>query len=100
MKKRILITGLLLATISACEKQPGSGQTEEPQLSDMLIFSGAKPEETSVKTYYDAASKSILWSPTGEKIRIVASDVSEFTQDGYPTMYLMGLESSEGVISE
>ena len=86
MKKRILITGLLLATILACEKQPGSRQTEEPQLSDMLIFSGAKPEETSVKTYYDAASKSILWSPTGEKIRIVASDVSEFTQDGYPTM--------------
>lgn len=67
MKKRILITCLLLAAISACEKQPESGQSEEPQLSNMLVFSGTKPEETSVKTYYDAASKSILWSPPVKK---------------------------------
>ena len=100
MKKRILITGLLLAALSACDKHAETGQPEESQLPDMLVLSGVKPDETSVKTYYDDASKSILWSPTGEKIRIVVSDVSEFTQDGYPTMYLMGLESSEGAISE
>lgn len=35
-----------------------------------------------------------------EIIRIVVSDVSDFYEDGYPKMYLMGMESEEGVVSD
>lgn len=100
MKKQIFYAALFMALLSACEKQFGNSSTDRQKESDVLVLSGVKPTETSVKTYYDPASNSILWSPSGEKIRIVVSDVSDLDKGGYPKMYLMGMESKEGVVSD
>lgn len=100
MKKQIFYVALFMALFSACEKQFENSSTDRQKESDVLVLSGVKPTATSVKTYYDPASNSILWSPSGEKIRIVVSDVSDLYEDGYPKMYLMGMESEEGVVSD
>lgn len=100
MKKQIFYAALFMALFSACEKQFENSSTDRQKESDVLVLSGVKPTATSVKTYYDPASNSILWSPSGEKIRIVVSDVSDLDKGGYPKMYLMGMESKEGVVSD
>ena len=100
MKKQIFYAALFMALFSACEKQFENSSTDRQKEADVLVLSGVKPTATSVKTYYDPASNSILWSPSGEKIRIVVSDVSDLSEDGYPKMYLMGMESKEGVVSD
>jgi len=100
MKKPIFFAALFMALFSACEKQFENHSTDRQDEADVLVLSGVKPAATTVKTYYDQASNGILWSPKGEKIRIVVSDVSDLYEDGYPKMYLMGLESEEGVVSD
>lgn len=100
MKKPIFFAALFMVLFSACEKQFENHSTDRQDEADVLVLSGVKPTETLVKTYYDQASNGILWSPKGEKIRIVVSDVSDFYEDGYPKMYLMGMESEEGVVSD
>lgn len=100
MKKPIFFAALFMALFSACEKQFENHSTDKQDEADVLVLSGVKPTETLVKTYYDQASNGILWSPKGEKIRIVVSDVSDLLEDGYPKMYMMGMESEEGVVSE
>ena len=100
MKKPIFFAALFMALFSACEKQFENHSTDRQDESDVLVLSGVKPTATSVRTYYDQASNGILWSPKGEKIRIVVSDVSDLYEDGYPKMYLMGMESEEGVVSD
>lgn len=100
MKKPIFFAALFMALFSACEKQFENHSTDKQDEADVLVLSGVKPTETLVKTYYDQASNGILWSPKGEKIRIVVSDVSDLYEDGYPKMYLMGMESEEGVVSD
>lgn len=100
MKKPIFFAALFLALFSACEKQFENHSTDKQDEADVLVLSGVKPTETLVKTYYDQASNGILWSPKGEKIRIVVSDVSDLDKGGYPKMYLMGMESEEGVVSD
>lgn len=100
MKKPIFFAALFMALFSACEKQFENHSTDRQDEADVLVLSGVKPTATTVKTYYDQASNGILWSPKGEKIRIVVSDVSDFYEDGYPKMYLMGMESEEGVVSD
>lgn len=100
MKKPIFFAALFMALFSACEKQFENHSTDRQDEADVLVLSGVKPTATSVRTYYDQASNGILWSPKGEKIRIVVSDVSDFYEDGYPKMYLMGMESEEGVVSD
>lgn len=100
MKKQIFYAALFMALFSACEKQFENSSTDRQKESDVLVLSGVKPTATSMKTYYDPASNSILWSPSGEKIRIVVSDVSDLDEGGYPRMYLMGMESEEGVVSD
>lgn len=100
MKKPIFFAALFMALFSACEKQFENHSTDRQDEADVLVLSGVKPTATTVKTYYDQASNGILWSPKGEKIRIVVSDVSDLYEDGYPKMYLMGMESEEGVVSD
>lgn len=100
MKKPIFFAALFMVLFSACEKQFENHSTDRQDEADVLVLSGVKPAATTVKTYYDQASNGILWSPKGEKIRIVVSDVSDLYEDGYPKMYLMGLESEEGVVSD
>lgn len=100
MKKPIFFAALFMALFSACEKQFENHSTDKQDEADVLVLSGVKPTATTVKTYYDQASNGILWSPKGEKIRIVVSDVSDLYEDGYPKMYLMGMESEEGVVSD
>lgn len=100
MKKPIFFAALFMALFSACEKQFENHSTDKQDEADMLVLSGVKPTETLVKTYYDQTSNGILWSPKGEKIRIVVSDVSDLSWGGYPKMYLMGMESEEGVVSD
>lgn len=100
MKKQIFYAALFMVLFSACEKQFENSSTDRQKEADVLVLSGVKPTATSVKTYYDPASNSILWSPSGEKIRIVVSDVSDLVEGGYPRMYLMGMESEEGVVSD
>lgn len=100
MKKPIFFAALFMALFSACEKQFENHSTDRQDEADVLVLSGVKPTATSVKTYYDQASNGILWSPKGEKIRIVVSDVSDLDEGGYPKMYLMGMESEEGVVSD
>lgn len=100
MKKPIFFAALFMALFSACEKQFENHSTDRQDEADVLVLSGVKPTATSVRTYYDQASNGILWSPKGEKIRIVVSDVSDLYEDGYPKMYLMGMESEEGVVSD
>lgn len=100
MKKPIFFAALFMALFSACEKQFENHSTDKQDEADVLVLSGVKPTETLVKTYYDQASNGILWSPKGEKIRIVVSDVSDLDKGGYPKMYLMGMESEEGVVSD
>ena len=100
MKKQIFYAALFMALFSACEKKFENSSTDKQKEVDVLVLSGVKPTATSVKTYYDPASNSILWSPSGEKIRIVVSDVSDLDEGGYPRMYLMGMESEEGVVSD
>lgn len=73
MKKQIFYAALFMALFLACEKQFENSSTDRQKESDVLVLSGVKPTATSVKTYYDPASNSILWSPSGEKIRIVVS---------------------------
>lgn len=100
MKKPIFFAALFMALFSACEKQFENHSTDRQDEADVLVLSGVKPTATTVKTYYDQASNGILWSPKGEKIRIVVSDVSDLSWGGYPKMYLMGMESEEGVVSD
>lgn len=100
MKKPIFFAALFMALFSACEKQFENHSTDRQNEADVLVLSGVKPTATSVRTYYDSESNNILWSPKGEKIRIVVSDVSDLYEDGYPKMYLMGMESEEGVVSD
>lgn len=100
MKKPIFFAALFMALFSACEKQFENHSTDKQDEADVLVLSGVKPTATTVKTYYDQASNGILWSPKGEKIRIVVSDVSDLYEDGYPKMYLMGMESEGGVVSD
>lgn len=100
MKKPIFFAALFMALFSACEKQFENHSTDKQNEADVLVLSGVKPTATSVRTYYDSESNNILWSPKGEKIRIVVSDVSDLYEDGYPKMYLMGMESEEGVVSD
>lgn len=100
MKKPIFFAALFMALFSACEKQFENHSTDRQDEADVLVLSGVKPTATSVRTYYDQASNGILWSPKGEKIRIVVSDVSDLSWGGYPKMYLMGMESEEGVVSD
>lgn len=106
MKKRILLAAAIIACFAACEKSPAPDTGDSGERMT-LYFTGEKPDrQADVKTYYDPASNSILWSQSGEYMMVAMSNSAETEEETYspgvmvPKRALNGiLQSNEAVVS-
>ena len=97
MKKEILMLAALLMSI-ACEMTlvPDQEATGERMT---LYFTGEKPDrQADVKTYYDPASNSILWSQSGEYMMVAMSNSAETEGEWYDENVLVPKRALEGIL--
>lgn len=78
MKKLLLLMGMALLTLAACNKEIQETTEIVNQKDVVLTFSSTRPElenETGTKTAWDNSTSSVIWSAT-DKIRVA------YTLDG------------------
>ena len=106
MKKRILLAAAIIACFAACEKSPAPDTGDSGERMT-LYFTGEKPDrQADVKTYYDPASNSILWSQSGEYMMVAMSNSAETEEETYSPGVMVPkralnriLQSNEAVVS-
>ena len=97
MKKEILMLAALLMSV-ACEMTLIPDQEAGGERMT-LYFTGEKPDrQADVKTYYDPASNSILWSQSGEYMMVAMSNSAETEREWYDENVLVPKRALEGIL--